>query len=117
MLERTDFHKTLDTVSALVKVVHWSNDDRDVRIYRVPRVTLNLLQRYLTGGTVPSELHNELAGALSSCPAWADRNPLDLDTTQTGCCCDSCNHGIPRGRNRLRSQFTRELKSPRTRSR
>lgn len=73
---------TSDTLSAVVKVVQWSNDDRDVRIYQVPRDSLNFLQRYLMGGTVSAEVRNDLAEALSNCPAWADRSLEDLDATQ-----------------------------------
>ena len=77
--DKTPFSNRL---GPLVKVVEWSNDDRNEKIYQVPRETLNFLKRYLKEGYVGEEVRDGLAKALLRCPLWAEIALVDLETTQ-----------------------------------
>jgi hypothetical protein len=74
--------KALSTQYAAVKVVEWSNDESNIRIYSVRLEILELLKLYLTNGVVTEELCDGLTQSLSSCPAWTDFGLSDLDVAQ-----------------------------------
>lgn len=84
MLKDSKFEnaKSSNTQDAVVKVVEWSSDEKNTRIYRVRSEVLESLNLYLKNGTVTEEIRNDLNRALSSCPAWAEFSLSDLDITQ-----------------------------------